>query len=463
MSKFPTENERARSAEIKKNKLLYKGKFQSVLPFFTEASSTVRQNRREPIVNLTGMATDIFADFMFRNSPEVNSPEEYLKEIIDIFTNSKLATKLWSAAVGQSYGGFTALEVRIKNGSAFIDVLQPENVFPRYGDDGELESVRVVTVSEVGGLPVLKIKKHTIGEIEYSVQYYGGKLDGQMTNPRTLWNVEGITNLRESTENEIVEIEDTGLNQIPVFLVQNKDIDGNLGVSDYDDLISILDEYTSLNSQISTQLKKHANSKIAVPEGTLDEKGRMKDSQDVFEVTTATDGEQMIVPQYITNSNPQLDQAIKNRQDVLSDFSRVSQVALELIDAAQRGGVEKVGALRTRIFKTLAKVDRKLKAFTPAITGALALAYNWQTAEGSTVVSADEISVNYKSGLPVDEVEQTTIQVQRIGAGIQTTKDAIRTLDGLEGDALAQKVQEIDEAARSALGVSVTPAPTVTL
>ena len=80
--------------------------------------------------------------------------------------------------------------------------------------------------------------------------------------------------------------------------------------------------------------------------------------------------------------------------------------------------------------RTLAKVQRKLWAYNAMLKEMIIDAMIWE--KSGTVISAKNISLTFSNGLPEDRLQNAQIQSTRYTAGLQSLKDAIRDLDGLD-------------------------------
>jgi hypothetical protein len=78
----------------------------------------------------------------------------------------------------------------------------------------------------------------------------------------------------------------------------------------------------------------------------------------------------------------------------------------------------------------------------------------------SGAVVLEDIHIDWKDGLPDDDVELTQNEVQRYTAGLTSLESSLRRLYGLEGDALQE---EIDRIKGEQAGQGATELPTITL
>ena len=428
---FPSQQDKERAVQLEKNYQIFKGEYGDVFRYFRNYEE--RKKNLEVITNLGGKITLSFADLIFLENPEItfkDTEEEIMKDII---YNNDLYSKLWQSAIYQSWGGLAVFELVMQDNKAKLNLLSPDIVFPQYNamDSSVLDSVIIAWNITIEKKKYIFKKEHTIGLITYE-----------------LYEVDTFTSeLKKRVPLDIVdanmpEQELTGIDYIPIFFAKNpRDPKNEYGESDYEQIKTLLEELTRVNSQIATQLKKHANAKMAVPPGVLDKNGEViAENFEMIEVSS-TDEDGIKIPQYITNGNSLIDSAFRQKDEIIKDISRISEFSTVLLDADFKGGVEKLESLRLRILPTLAKVKRKQKAYTKMITNMLSRAYEWQTNKPCDKMS---ISIQYNDGLPRDELREVEIQSARIASGIQTKRDAIMILDNIDGEALDEKMSELD-------------------
>lgn len=441
---FPTKEELEHSRKIEQHYLLYRGEYGKVLNYFPTVHE--KKNKLEVVQNLAGAISRVFADLMFLKEPKITHGDEKTQEQIDeLFFRSKLSTKLYQSALAQSFAGKTGFETRLQEGVAYIDRLNPATLFPQWDHVSTDQDAHAIIVAwkvklnegKEGKQDHLFQKVHTPGKIEYRLNKFdpvnglGAKVD--------------ISAMGVGFEEE----EATGLDKMPVWIIDNQSTgQENEGISDYDDIKSLLQELTRVHSQIATQLKNHADAKMAVPAGVLDEKGEIENgNMEMFEIDTDDQG--LNVPEYITNQNPLLPNAETQVDKMIEAIARIAEVSTLLLDINVAGGAEKVGALLLRLLRTLAKVERKLVPYKWNLKDMIATSINWQSTVNAArrvkEVSPLDISCEFFNGLPEDKMEKILQESQRLGDGTQSLKGALMNIDKLEGEALEEKIKEIEE------------------
>ncbi len=434
---FPTDAEKARSREIEDNYSLYCGKFGLVLRYFRTAEE--KKNQLEVIQNVAGKLSRSFAFLMFTEEVKVTVTDESAQKNIDNFKfRNAFDNVMDESALTQSYAGKAYFEMYLKDGLAHFCELNPAFVFPQYNTmfaGNEPQSIIISWEPKIDGKPYRFIKTHRPGYITYELRKLSTeKGEDQGAVPLAMLDA----SLPDLTDGKY---EDTGLDYIPVYTINNVKTGRTVeGLSDYNDLMTLFEELTRNQSQIATQLKKHATAKMAVPPGVLDEFGKVRnENTEMFEVSSdKEDG--VVIPQYIVNANPLIADAFTEQNKLIEAIARVADISTLLMDWNVTGGAEKVGALKLRILPTLAKVKRKLRPYRRVITDMVVDAMAW---EGSAQLQHSDITIEFNDGLPGDPLEDTQVETLRMNAGIQTVEDAVRNLDGLEGEPLATKLKAI--------------------
>jgi hypothetical protein len=447
---FPTEAEKNRSREIEDFFALYKGNFGKVLHYFRNEKE--RKSHLEVVQNVAGMISRVFADMMFTEEPEIFVAKSAAQPALDdfIFRND-LYNKLHESAITQSYAGAAYFETYLRDGKVYLTELNPANVFPQYNQmfaQDEPQSIIVSWEPKIGNDYYRMVKTHTVGRTTYELSKLSG-LGGK---------VEGVAPLAV-LDTTLPPVEETQLDYIPLYCINNVKTGREAqGSSDYADLLGLFEELTRVQSQVATQLKKHANAKLAVPLGVLNERGEMKNEDaEVFEVPSEKE-DGFVIPQYITNGNPLIEAAFTQQEKIIEAIARVSEVSTVLIDWNVAGGAERVGALRLRLLRTSSKVKRKLRPYSRVLKDIIVDALNW---EGYQVAHQD-VTIRFGDGLPQDALEAVQVESIRMSAGLQTMRAAIANLDPeLGSEQVEVKVAQITKEKADALANAMNNAPVI--
>lgn len=148
------------------------------------------------------------------------------------------------------------------------------------------------------------------------------------------------------------------LDFLNIYRFDNKRIWGrHLWISDYGDVLDLLEEVNDRFTQISVQFIKHLNSKISLPEwvsALLQNKEKKIQNLEVF---VHRQWEQPA--QYIENHNSLIPEAQNYVDKILKLIWAITQIPLSFFWFEEAGGAEKVEALRIRLTRFLKKIQRK--------------------------------------------------------------------------------------------------------
>lgn len=431
---FPTEAEKTRADRINQDYDLFLGKFSNVLQYFR--NSEEKKRSEEVIQNVAGLITRVFSDLMFLKNPIITVSDPKQQEAInDIIFDNNLFMQLYESAIAQSYAGRSYFKMYMKDGKPMIEEQNPATVFPQYSHWStkiEPNSVIISWETNIGGQNYRYIEQHTVGHIDY-----------RLTMIDSSGKTEKEAHISQFNPSLPENGEDTGLDYIPIYWCDNqKSGRETYGLSDYGDLRSLFTELTRVQSQIATQLRKHGDAKMAVPQGVLDENGNViNENLEMIEVSSADESGGLVIPQYIVNGNSEIEKCFAQQDKIMEAIARTAEVAQVLIDLNVSGGAERVGALKLRMLRTLAKVERKLKSYDWMIKNLIIDAVKWENPK--MVIDHNDISIKFRNGLPEDLVEKAQVESMRLAAGNQTLRDSVKNLDNIDGELLDEKMETI--------------------
>jgi hypothetical protein len=121
-------------------------------------------------------------------------------------------------------------------------------------------------------------------------------------------------------------------------------------------------------------------------------------------------------------------------------------------------GLDKFGiaesgrALRLRLLRTLAKINRKRLYYDAALKAALLTAQMLDVSLGSGKYEPAEPTIQWADGLPEDMVEMVEIESQRLAAGNTSMESSVRRLDG--PDAVEAEMARIAEETGQAVALT---------
>jgi hypothetical protein len=151
-------------------------------------------------------------------------------------------------------------------------------------------------------------------------------------------------------------------------------------------------------------------------------------------------------PSYIT-WDAHLTAAFTQFDKILDLLFMLSETAPSAFGLDKFGVAESGRALRLRLLRTLAKINRKRLYYDTALKQALLTAQILDVTHGSSSYEPEEPTIQWADGLPEDVVEMVEIESQRMAAGNTSVESSIRRLDGpdaveAEMDRIAGETQQ---------------------
>lgn len=449
-NKFPYVDQRGRLTRYTINDKLFFGNHFDAFRLQVDSTDYTRDYARLRYIaaNFAGLISKVCADMLFSEQVKIKV-EDGDQDFIDalIFAN-KLHTQFYESALGNSRHGDAIFKIRsgeLRPGdeklSVIIEDITPSIYFPHVNSGNVREEPEKKELAW----------KVTIGATDYVRKEIHEP--GLITNE--LWRLEGEeikeqANLNLLGDEAPAETEETNITRSLIVHVPNwKDGSSYFGYDDYTDLNSL---FYALNNRLTKNdniLDKHSDPILALPEGVLDEQGKVrKESFHMFEIPDSTVGAPL-KPEYIV-WNASLEASFKEIEkivEMLYMFSETSPDAFGMGD----GKVDSGRALKLRLMRTIAKVARKRIYYDAAIKEVLYTAQLFAKAnslECDGVTISDEAVIPeliWSDGLPVDDKELIDNEVAKLGAGIQSKEDAIAAVDNIDEDAAEIKLAKIKE------------------
>lgn len=463
---YPHASHASRIDRYKDNKKIFMGDHLNV---FRKHGSKVTATQKELLyisINLASIISKKSADFMFGESLQVSAgKEDNSKEQIalDRLTeNNDMNIKNYESALSNSYRGDSFYKLRIGqdfNGEldssideykVIIENQNAEYVFPEtmLGDANKIRAYHIAVperesadgVSDEKAKYILHVESHYAGKVEYSrfrLHPIEISVEGEILSYKIGHEMEEF---RQATA--------TGVGFPLVVHVPNFSLDDAWnGLDDITEHRSILDEINNRITQVSDILNKHADAPIAVPLGTLREDANGNviynvAQEKVFEIA----GKDDVIPQYITNSNPLVDQAFKELEmliDLLLSVAEIPSVAIGRNDSGTSGSSGL--AIRWRMNSLLSKINRKRQYYEKGLKRVYVIAQMLENAVGIDSYQVTVPKLKFQTGLPKDDMEQANIMAIRTGGkATLSQKSAMMQLDDLTEEQVDKEIERIE-------------------
>lgn len=461
---WPPEEHTARIESYKHNRLLLRSRHDEA---FERVQKWLDKSPDASLVyivaNFPKLVSLVCADLLFGEEPAITAGEDGSKTSETLATIVKangLHTLNYEMAVGSSARGDCVYKLRYgqryeysERAEAIVTAVNPSLFYPQFAQD----DCRLMTGAVIAWERELAKERYLCREI-----YLPGKIRHE------LWRMERGGQLGPQVPLNTLpeyaglkEEEETGYPGLLVWYVPNWRMDDDWrGISDYEGIDSLVDELNNRLSRISRVLDKHENPKLILPPGLMqfDPKTQRyyiaKEALDVIEVGPDVG---VNLPRYLV-WDAQLSAAFAQIDKIVEMAFMVSETSPDAFGMGKSGAAESGRALKFRLLRTLAKVNRKKRYFDEALKQVLHAALTLESQRGPSSFDVPDIDITWRDGLPDDEQEETEIAASGVQAGIMSRRTAVRQLQRLSGQALEDELAEIgaDQQMAAAPGVSMT-------
>ncbi len=453
--KFPTSKDQNRLLDYEYfNNLLLGQHFEAFNIRINSADYSKNYSKlRYVAVNFAGLISKISADMLFSEPLRVKVDDDGDQDFIDaLWLDNKMNVQLYESAINNSALGDSLFKIRIgkrtpnaEQATVIIEEFTPTIYFPEInGFNVKAEPTRITLgwIFKIGQNQYCRQEVHTPGKIEYHVYLMNGEKLAAEENLDIL----GDPNLTGIGMSQDTEIDDYLIVHIPNWKVGNR----HFGLSDYYDIDKLIYALNNRITKVDNILDKHSDPILMVPDGVLDENGKVKKEQlHMIEVPEGNGAKQK--PEYIV-WNANLEAAFSQIEKLLDFFMMTAEITPDILGMGT-GMSDSGRALKFKLMRTIAKSLRKKLYYDQAIKQILyvsqcfAKAHNIGVGDDYIKLKGDPTQVNliWQDGLPIDDYEQVTNEVSKIDAGIQSKKEAIMNLDNLDEEGAEEKLEQIDE------------------
>lgn len=397
-------------------------------------------------VNFAGMISKICADMLFSEPVTVRLEDEKAQEYVDaLWDDNNLDTQLYESALGNSHNGDALIKVRAgkrhpndKKSSVIIEDITPSIYFPNL----DPFNVRAMPLSQDLAWVIDQDKKRYLRKETHT--------PGLIVNK--VYLMEGdkiVSEVSDSTIGLSLKPEEpTKIDRSLLIHVPNWKTGGQyFGTSDYNDLESLFFAINNRMTKTDNILDAHSDPILMVPPGILNEKGQFKKKDHrVIELGEGEDGK----PEYVV-WDASLENAFKEIDKLVEFVFMIGEVSPDALGMGKGGTAESGRALKYKLMRTIAKVQRKKMYYNTAIREAVLVAQQMGIAWGIEVdgikppAKAERPTLTFADGVPIDESEQIETEGKAIDAGIQSKKNAIMKVYGLDEAEAEEKAKEIKE------------------
>lgn len=460
---FPLTDHEERIQRYIRNEKLARGNHADIF------KETANKNEFYISANFAGLISRKSADFLFGEVPVISSGkdnESAEQESLDRITELNRLNRLnYQQALTSAVMGDTFYKIRFgqEYGSAFpesydprrvlVEAVDPRKVYPQTSpfDKSKIVAYHVAEPVRTVGTDdwILYVESHYAGKIIYR-QF---EIDVFRTDRF------GTVELFKISD-ELPEGYEEQLTGVPVPLVVHiANYSDGLDWQGQDDItehLALFDEINNRLSQIGSILDKHADPAIAVPTGLLQEDGEGNTFfqvavNKVFEVM----GKDDIIPQYITNANPQLEQAFKELEVLLDFLLSTTEIPAVVIGLKDSGTSGNSGlSIKWRMNSLLAKINRKRQFFEDGLKRVYMIAQMLEQYADPSLPRHEVVvpQIKFNDGLPQDDTEiANRMAIRTNGSQTLSRMTALMVMDGLSEEQAQAELDRIDKEKEDAM------------
>ena len=438
---FPYPTHIDRISQYSSNQQLLEGNHWEAFALQGDKDFSERYSKlRYVVCNFAGLVSKVIADILFGEGITISGGDNQAW-LEDFYFKNQMQTLNFESAMSNSAKGDALYKLRVEDKEIFVDDINPSIYFPHINPANpkrKPETEELAWTEMIGKTKYLIREIHTPGFVITKVHELNDKNEIEIDVDVKKYNEIAGTNYVASV--------DTGIKRNLLVHVPNYRYSGKyFGVSDYNDINSLLFALNNRITKVDNILDKHSDPILAVPEGILDENGRVKKEKltmiELADKDTPT-------PEYIV-WNASLENAFKEIDKLVEFLFMFSETSPDVLGLG-KGQAESGRALKMRLLRTIAKKNRKQRYYDQGLKEVFIIAQELSRAKGYTVngvkCPSNPVipSLKFADGIVNDTFEDTQIQTMRLESGITTKKRAIMTLDEVEESEAEEIIKEIN-------------------
>lgn len=369
------------------------------------------------------------ADLLFGDEPILRAAHATQQASLDALAQRcGLQRLLYACALDASAEGECFIETCVHNGQVYLRQVPADEVFPlgSIRPDGQYEAYTRRRLRNAG-------TEESPLWLMLEVTYFPGRIERRcfVVDPeredRTQiglesWGGESEMPSLPSTGSDprnLAPLTHTWIAQNTMTWIPNLLIRGN-PVSDYDGAIELQDALNAKNSQVGRVLLKHSDPRLAFPEELFDAQGNTRSDHDVYAFNDPNR-----LPQYIT-WNAELQHAMADRAFILNQLLVRTETSPALLGLKEGAAPEAYKKVRLESFNSLAKAGRKAAFWKAGLCRALSVAQDLENMlPGHPRYVRGPIAVQFRDGIPLDDLERAKRLALLRGAGLISVERAL--------------------------------------
>ena len=431
--KWPPDKDRL--ARYAKNRLLMEGDHDLVFAGLNEDDAPRIIKMR---VNWFKRTMTLFSDLAVGNPPKITAEDQAtIDRITDDNAFEILVYDLFSDLIAFGDG---VLKPRWDGKRGVISRIDPRHWFPVVDPDDSGTFTHHVLAWEVpfGDDKYVKVEVHHKGKVEHRLLKLTS--DGkEIKEPVSLDTIERYATLKPE--------EETGVSDFLVFPFSNlKAGDGVFGLDDFKDVSDLVEEIERRLIKVSGTLDVFADPWMCGPSGL-----RVRDPI-TGEIVWASDEKYIALnegesPPKILTWDAEMGATFSHIEGLLSQLYVMAELSPAAFGEVKTGLAESGSALKRLMLPTLAKVNRLRLRIRPSLIEVLKTTAELEVASRMSGAQAlTNVSLEWRSSLPVDPVEAAKVELTRRSARATSTRGSLARLDpDASGEDLDTEVARIEE------------------
>ena len=389
--------------------------------------------------NFAGLVSKVIADILFGEEIQIKSKNN--QDFLDAFyAENEMRVLNYESAISNSARGDAVFRLSIKDNGILLDTINPAYYFPTLNVAGQVSTETLAWKKQVGDSWYLIQEIYNPGTIEVKINKLEGKNFSELGEG---YDVNAF-NLMAGTNYQALTL--TGVSENLLVHIPNYRQGSYFGVSDYNDITSLMYALNNRITKIDNILDKHSDPILAVPSGVLDENGQVKkESFNLFELTD--DGQK---PEYIV-WNANLENAFTEIEKLVDLMFMFSETSPDIVGRGTGTAAESGRALKMRLIRTIAKRNRKRLYYELGLQQIFWIAQelsrvNGYNVGGETATGESEYpTIVWSDGIVNDQTEDVQNTVAMVEAGLESQKRAIMALQGVSDAEATAIIQEIKD------------------
>lgn len=400
--------------------------------------------------NFGGLMSKVSADMLFEEFPKFTLPDGDKDFFSDMVTKNNLQIQFYESGLEQSYNADVVFRIRAEAGQLIIEDINPAFWFPEINQNNvraepfahNLKWKVKLRDANNKDIEAVFIERHTKGKIEYKLyQLDGETIGGELEVGAYIKQPDGTPYPSEVN----TKINDFLIVHIPNFRINSR----FFAISDYKDLISLMFAVNNRMTAVDSILSAHGEPILAVPQGVLDENGKVNRKKfGVIEVdNTQANG---MLPQYIV-WDAKLESAFSQIDKLVDILFLMSDTSKALFGLDEGGVAESGRALKYKLLRTIAKKHRKELYYDVNIKRLTLVAQEFAKANDLKVKDRKltgkpvEPTITWQDGVINDALEQLELEEKKLDLGLTTKAESIAVVDGIEEDEALEKLKKIQK------------------